>query len=214
MAKEKIKNEELDTELEEEDREDSEEELVENDETEKSPKKETLKLDFDMEPMERLGKEIDFVDDPSEKAIGEFLLQEFEKDNHLKADYKDKKVTLDKIFAFVKKEAEKRVSVKSGAQCVMMSSQEVYGLVIHYVHDGAPAPTKDSSYTLTKEEKKSLQEQAKEEYLAEQKRKLEEAEKKRIEKEKAAKAKALEKEKEEREKSGQISLFEEFGIEV
>lgn len=214
MAKEKIKNEELDTELEEEDREDSEEELVENGETEKSPKKETLKLDFDMEPMERLRKEIDFVDDPSEKAIGEFLLQEFEKNEVLRADYRDKKVTLDKIFAFVKNEAEKRVSVKSGTQCVMMSVQEVYGLAIHYVHDGAPTPTKDSSYTLTKEEKKSLQEQAKEEYLAEQKRKLEEAEKKRIEKEKAAKAKALEKEKEEREKSGQISLFEEFGIEV
>ena len=214
MAKEKIKNEELDTELEEEDREDSEEELVENGETEKSPKKETLKLDFELDPVERLTKEIDFTDDPNQKAIGNFLLEEFKKDEVIKADYKAKKITVDKILAFVKNEAKKRVSAKTGTQCVMMSDQEVYGLVIHYIHDGAPAPTKDSSYTLTKEEKKSLQEQAKEEYLAEQKRKLEEAEKKRIEKEQAAKAKALEKEKEEREKSGQISLFEEFGIEV
>ena len=201
MAKEVI-DEELD--------EVEEEETEEKSEPKTKSKKETLTLDFEMEPEERLKAEINFTDDPNQKAIGEFLLQEFGKDSTIKDDYKAKKVTLDKILGFVTNEAKKRAEKQKNRSCVMMSDQEVYGLVIHYVHDGAVPTKEETGYTLTKEEKKSLQEQAKEQFLREQKLKLEKEEEKRIEKEKKAKERAIEKEKKEREESGQMSLFD-FG---
>jgi len=201
MAKKKVTDEELDEELEES------EEVEE--ETPKKEKKIKLELDFDMDPIERLRKEIDFSDDPNEKAIGEFLIIELGKDNVLKTDYATKKVTLNKILDFVTNEAKNRLKTKSGTQCVMISDQEVYGMVIHYVHDGDIPEEKGNKYVLTKEEKKSLQEQAREEYLAEERRKIEEAERKKREREEAARKKALEKEKKEREESGQISLFDD-----
>ena len=61
-----------------------------------------------------------------------------------------------------------------------MSDDEVFGLAIHFVQDGKFKEDKNDTFTMTKEEKKSLEEQAKIEYLAEQKQKLEEVEKKRI----------------------------------
>lgn len=188
---------------------DEELELEEEEEENKPTKGEKLTLNFDMDPSERLRQEIDFSTDANEKAIGEFLLKEFEKDNVLKADYKDKKVELNKILAFVINEAKKRAETQKNRSCVMMSDQEVFGLAIHYVHDGAPKESKKEKYTLTKEEKKSLEQQAKEEYLAEQKRKLAEEEQKRLEKEKAARAK----EKKALEDSGQMTLFDLFGDE-
>lgn len=194
-----------DVELEEEE---TGEENVESVQETKKAKTQKLELDFELDPVERLTKEIDFTDDPNQKAIGNFLLEEFKKDEVIKADYKAKKITLDKILAFVKNEARNRVSAKTGTQCVMMSDQEVYGLVIHYIHDGAPKESKETKCILTKEEKKSLEEQAREEYLAEQKAKIAEAERKKAEKEKAARERALEKEKKEREELGQMSLFD------
>lgn len=182
-----------------------EEEETETEEN-KPTKGEKLTLDFEMDPSERLRKEINFSTDTNEKAIGEFLLKEFEKDNVLKADYKDKKVELNKILAFVINEAKKRAETQKNRSCVMMSDQEVFGLVIHYVHDGAPKDVKKDKYTLTKEEKKSLEQQAREEYLAEQKRKLAEEEQKRLEKARAKEKKALE-------DSGQMTLFDLFGDE-
>ncbi len=205
-----MKDEELGFEEEIETEEDAEEESVQSVQKGKQAKSQKLELDFNMDSSERLSKEIEFTDDYSKKAIGEFLLNEFTKDEVLKADYKARKLTLDKIFDFVKHEAKKRVKSQSGAQCVMISDTEVFGLVIHCVHDGEIKEDKSDKYVLTKEAKKSLEEQAKEEYLTEQKRKLEEAEKKRIEKEKAARERALAKEKKEREESGQISLFDDF----
>ena len=189
-----------------------EEEETETEEN-KPTKGEKLTLNFDMDPSERLRQEIDFSNDANEKAIGEFLLKEFEKDNVLKADYRDKKVELNKILAFVINEARKRAESQKNRSCVMMSDQEVFGLVIHYVHDGAPKESKKEKYTLTKEEKKSLEQQAREEYLAEQKRKLADEEQKRLEKEKAAREKARAKEKKALEDSGQMTLFDLFGDE-
>ena len=188
-----------------------EEETEEKSEPKTKSKKETLTLDFEMEPEERLKAEINFTDDPNQKAIGEFLLQEFGKDSTIKADYKAKKVTLDKILGFVTNEAKKRASKQKNRNCVMMSDTEVFGLVIHFVHDGDIPETKGQNYTLTKEDKKSLEEQARAEYLAEQKKKLEEAEKKRIEREKKAKERAIQKEEQERKERGTISLFDDWG---
>ena len=199
----------------------------------KEETKETLTLDFEMDPVERLKKEIEFTNDDSQKRIGEFLLEEFSKDENIKNDYKERKVTLENIYnsiEFSKDEnikndyKERKVTLENiynsivevarkkanGLSCVSISDEEVFGLAIHFIHDGEIKNQNSSSYTLSKDEKKSLEEQAKEEYLAEQKRKLEDAENKRIQKEKAAKEKALEKEKKQREESGQMSLFD-FG---
>ena len=169
--------------------------------------KETLTLDFEMDPVERLKKEIEFTNDDSQKRIGEFLLVEFSKDENIKNDYKERKVTLENIYNSIVEVARKKAN---GSSCVSISDEEVFGLAIHFIHDGEIKNQNSSSYTLSKDEKKSLEEQAKEEYFAEQKRKLEDAENKRIQKEKAAKEKALEKEKKQREESGQMSLFD-FG---
>lgn len=167
-------------------------------------KTEKLELDYSMNAIDRLKAEIEFTDSEYQKVVGNFLLKEFEKDENLKMAYFTKKITLKDVWESIVKVAKKKAV--SGA--TVMSDEEVFGLAIHYIQDGEVKESKGSKVTLSKEVKKSLEEQAREEYLAEQKRKLAEDEKKRLEREKAARAKALEKEKKEREDSGQISLFE------
>ena len=152
--------------------------------------KETLTLDFEMDPVERLKKEIEFTNDNSQKRIGEFLLEEFSKDENIKNDYKERKVTLENIYNSIVEVARKKAN---GSSCVAISDEEVFGLAIHFIHDGEIKNQNSSSYTLSKAEKKSLEEQAKEEYLAEQKRKLEDAENKRIQKEKPPRKRLLKK---------------------
>ena len=175
------------------------------------PEKETLELNYDEDPIVRLQKEIDFISDKNAKLIGKFLLEEFKSDETLKADYGTKKRNLKQILDFVKKTAETRSKGQNNANCVMVEDKEVYGWVIHYVHDGkVEVPNDENSFLLSEETKASLEEKAKEQYLAECKRKLEQQEAKRIEKEKKAKEKALAKEKEEQEASGQLNLFD-FG---
>lgn len=204
------KDELEDVELEEE--ETSEEDIESVQETKKAKsKKETITLDFSMNAIERLQIEIDFTDGEYQKVVGRYLLKEFEKDEELRLAYFTKKITLEQVWKHIYEYAKAQTKKPGNSNCVCLSDEEVFGQAVHFIQDGAPIKEyKDNKVTLSKEVKKSLEEQAKEEYLAEQKRKLEEAEKKRLEKEKAAKAKALEKEKEEREKSGQITLFDDF----
>lgn len=203
MSKRRIEDEELE-ELEEETGEDSVEEIQETKKT--KPKTEKLELDFSMNAIDRLQKEIDFTDDQYKKVVGNFLIEEFKKDEPLRMAYFTRKVALDAVWDFIVAQARKAAKGKNS--CVM-SDQEVFGLAIHFVQDGDIKETKSDKVVLTKEVKASLEEQAREEYLAEQKAKLEEAEKKRLEKEKKAKEKALEKEKREREELGMISLFDD-----
>ena len=204
MAKETIKNEELeDVELEEEETGD---EGLENVEETKKAKTEKIELDYSMNAVDRLRAEIDFTNSEYQKVVGEVLLKEFAKDENLKMMYFTKKITLKDIWESIVKVAKKKAT--NGA--AVMSDEEVFGLAIHYITDGEIKETKSSKVTLTREEKKSLEEQAKAEYLAEQKKKLEEQERKRKEREENARKKALEKEKEEREKFGTISLFDDW----
>ena len=191
-----------------EEEETSDNSLEESEEETEEKESNKIELDFGMDPVERLTKEIEFTQDANKKAMGNFLLEEFKKDETIKADYRDKKITLDKIYQFIVNEAQKRAKAQKNSTCVVMSDAEVFGMIVHYVHDGASAASKDTTYTLTREEKKNLEEEAKKQYLAEQKAKLAEEEAKKAEKEAAAKAKALEKEKKEREESGQLSLFD------
>lgn len=187
--------------------EELDEEDIESEEETKAPKgkKEKIELDFSMNAIDRLRKEIDFTDDAYKKAVGEFLIKEFEKDEPLRMAYFNRKITLEQVWKNIYDYAKAQ---KKKENCVVLSDVEVFGQAIHFIQDGEIKVTKESKIVLTKEVKKSLKEQAEQEYLAEQKRKLEEAEKKKAEREKAAKAKALEKEKKKREESGQISLFD------
>lgn len=175
------------------------------------PEKETIELNYDEDPIVRLQKEIDIINDKNAKLIGKFLLEEFKSDETLKADYSAKKRNLKQILDFVKNTAETRLKGQNNANCVMVEDKEVYGWVIHYVHDGkVEVPDDENTFLLDEETKASLEEKAKEQYLAECKRKLEKQEAMRIEREKKAKEKALAKEKEEQEASGQLNLFD-FG---
>lgn len=182
-----------------------EEEITEEETTteEEASNEEKIHLNFEMDPVERLTKEIEFANSDYIKMVGNKLLEEFEKDSHLKEAYNTRKVTLQQVWDYIVSVAKS----KQQNQYAVMSDDEVYGLAIHYVLDGEIKKTSDN-YVLSKETKKSLEERAKQEFLAEQKKKLEDAEKKRIEKEKKAKEKAIEKEKKEREESGQLSLFD------
>lgn len=190
MEKEELEEiEEEDTELDEEPKE-----------TAKKPKAEKLELDFNADPIERLQNEIDFTDVEYQKMVGKFLLEQFTKDKILAECYRNRKVTLKAVWDSIMAAARKKAT--SGA--AVMSDEEVYGLAIHFVQDGEVKENPGEKYTLSKAEKKSLEEQARADYLAEQKRKLEEEERKRAGREK----KKLEEEKKRREESGQILLFD------
>jgi len=167
-------------------------------------KKETLTLDFTMNAIDRLRAEVDFTDSKYQKVVGEFLLKQFEKDENLRLNYFNKKITLQTIWDFIVSEAKKQAQ----RNYAVMEDDEVFGLAVHFIEDGKVKESKKDNAVLTKETKESLIEKAKADFLKEQKEKLEKAEQKRIEKEKAAKAKALEKERQMQEQSGQLSLFD------
>lgn len=169
-------------------------------EVETKEKVEKIELDFLMDPIERLQKEIDFTNSDYQKIVGKFLISKFKDDEVLKICYKERKVTLKTIWDSIVATAKKKAV--SGA--AVMSDDEVFGLAIHFVQDGEIKVTKEEKFTLTKEEKKSLEQQARQEYLAEQKKKIEEAEKRKLEKEN----KKIEAEKDKAKKCGQISLFD------
>lgn len=183
-----------------------EEEEVEVEETEvDDSKKEKLELDFNMDAVERLTKEVEFSDSEYMKVVGNFLLKKFVEDEPLKKAYFERKVTLDQVWNSIVESARQKAS---GANSCCMSDEEVFGLAIHYIQDGKVKEYKKETYVLSKESQESLKERAEKEFVEEQKRKLEEAERKRIEKEERAKEKAIAKEKKHEEESGQLNLFD------
>lgn len=183
-----------------------EEEETEVEETEvDDSKKEKLELDFNMDAVERLTKEVEFTDSEYKKVVGNFLLKKFEEDEPLKKAYFERKVTLDEVWNSIVDAARKKAE---GANSCCMADEEVFGLAIHFVQDGKVEVAKKETYVLSKESKESLKERAEKEFVEEQKRKLEEAERKRIEKEERAKEKAIAKEKKHLEESGQLNLFD------
>jgi len=183
-----------------------EEEEVEIEETAaEDSKKEKLELDFNMDAVERLTKEVEFTDSEYMKVVGKFLIKKFEEDEPLKKAYFERKVTLEQVWNSIVDAARKKAE---GANSCCMSDEEVFGLAIHFIQDGKIEVAKKEKYVLTKESQESLKERAEKEFVEEQKRKLEEAERKRIEKEERAKEKAIEKEKKHQEESGQLNLFD------
>lgn len=178
-----------------------EEMLEEEEETEESEEKteETkVTIDFNLDPLERIQIEIDSTNDCNVKAIGEYLKSQFEKDDVLKAAYRNRKITLEAISKFVTDCAKKQLNSKNG----FIEDNVVFGWVLHYVQDEPVKIVEAESYQLTKEDKESARTKARKQYEKEELEKIRK-------KEKAAKEKAIAKEKAKREEFGQISLFED-----
>ena len=181
-----------------------EEMLEEEEETEESEEKteETkVTIDFNLDPIERIQIEIENAKNNNEKLVGNFLKEQFEKDEALKNCYRDRKITLSNTWKFVMDCAAKQLNRKDGA----LTSEVVFGWVLHYVQDEPVKIVESESYQLTKEDKDAARTKALKQYEKEELEKI----RKKEQKEKAAKEKAIAKEKAKREASGQMSLFED-----
>ena len=163
-----------------------------------------IELSFELDPIERLEKEIEIEDDSQRVVIGQYLKSRFESDEVLRNAYKDKKRTLRDVYKYVIDCAR---NLAPNGYGVMVEDKDVYGWAVHYILDGKQEHT-TKTYKLTKEEKKSIEEQAKERYMNEvlAKLKAEDEEKKKKEEEK--KAKELAKFNKKKEEEGAISLFD------
>ena len=183
----------IDEELEEMECEEEDSTETENVEVEET-KEEKIKLDFSLDPVERLNHEL--------TAIGQYVLNEFAANEPLKNAYKDRKITLEAIIKYVNSCAAKQLNNKNGA----IEDKVVFGWVIHYIQDEEVKISAKDSYEvkLTKEDKEKAKEEALKKYEAEELAKL----KKKQEREEKAKQKAIEKEKKKYEESGQMQLFD------
>ena len=193
-------DEEFSEEGEDEEVTDCEEEEIE--EIDIKANKNTLELDFSMDPVKRLSKEIEFTNSKNQKHIGNYLLEQFSHDEPLMKSYQSKKMTLSAVAGEIMRCASNKLSRKPG----FISDDEVYGWIIHFVQDGENKLIKaeTESYKVTKqdaEEAKKMAIHRLEMEEVEKLRKQKETEEKKLKKfeEKAAKT---------REESGQMSLFE------
>ena len=184
-----------------------------------------IKLDLNMDPVERLTKEIEVETDSISIRIGQFLLEKFASDESLKNAYLERKVTLADVSKYVYTRAEDKAKDSSNSSAIAISDEEVFGWVIHFVQDGEDKDvealrTGANSITLTKEEEADLRAKAMEEFKQKELERLEEerlakerAEKEATEKAEKARLKKIEEEERKRKESGQISLFDDFNEE-
>ena len=163
-----------------------------------------IELSFELDPIERLEKEIEVEDDSQRVVIGNYLKSRFESDEVLRNAYKDKKRTLRDVYKYVIDCAKKLAPNGYG---VMVEDKDVYNWAVHYILDGEQEHTTET-YTLTKEEKKSIEEQAKEKYMNEVLAKLRAEDEEKKKKEEEKKAKELAKFNKKKEDEGAISLFD------
>lgn len=177
-------------------------------------------LDLNMDPVDRLTKEVEMSTDSTEIRIGEYLLEQFKKDEPLRTAYKDRKVSLADIYKYVYTKAEDAAKTTSNQNAICLEDKVVFGWVIHFVQDGEDRDvealrTRTDTITLTKEDEETAKARAIEEFkqkeferleaerTAKEKKERELAEKR--EKERLA---ALEREKKAREERGEMSLFD------
>lgn len=186
----------------------TDEELNENEEAEESEEeasnKDEIVLNYDMDPIERLEIEIANEDDGFTSVIGNFLLEQFKKDEVLKQCYFDRKVTLKQVSKKIHDQAK---AYAKGSNSVAIDNEVVYGWALHIVQDEKLETPKSDKYTLSKKDKESAKKKALDKFEKDEYKKLEAAKKKKEEQEKKKLAKAEEKRKE----SGQLSLFDDWG---
>ena len=190
-------DEELDEEMEEESIENEEE----NSEKESSNK---IKLNFSMDPVERLEIEISASNDNLEVGIGKYLSEQLKCDSALARAYFERKITLSNVAKYVTECAKKHLNNKSGG----IEDKIVFGWVLHYVQDENVKVPEAESVTLTKEDKESARARALKRYEEEELAKLRKAEEKAKAREEKKRQDAIEKEKKMHEESGQMSLFD------
>ena len=89
----------------------------------------------------------------------------------------------------------------------MVEDKDVYNWAVHYILDGEQE-REDETYVLSVEEKKSIEEQAKEKYMNEVLAKLRAEDEEKKKKEEEKKAKELAKFNKKKEEEGAISLFD------
>lgn len=161
-----------------------------------------LTLEFDMNPIERIKLETEYAENDISKKVGLFLSKQFETDNVLANCYKDRKITLEDIYEFIYKSAEKYLNNKSGA----ISEDVVYGWSIHFIQDENVKVPEKESFKLTKEDENETKAKAMKRFEEEELEKIRKAEQKKKE---ALEKKAIkEKLKEEEERGKQLSLFD------
>ena len=163
-----------------------------------------IELSFELDAIERLEKEIEIEDDSQRVVIGKYLKSRFESDEVLRNAYKDKKRTLKDVYKYVIDCAK---NLAPNGYGVMVEDKDVYGWAVHYILDGKQEHT-TKTYTLTKEEKKSIEEQAKEKYMNEVLAKLRAEDEEKKKKEEEKKAKEIAKFNKKKEDEGAISLFD------
>lgn len=179
-----------------------------------------ITLDLNMDPVERLTKEIEMSTDSIEIRIGEYLLEQFKNDEPLKTAYKDRKVTLEDIYKYVYSRAEDMAKESSNQNAIGLEDKVVFGWVIHFVQDGEDKDIEalrigNNTVKLTKEDEETARARAMEQFQQQELERLEaeRAAKEKKERELAEKREkerlaALEREKKAREESGQMSLFD------
>lgn len=163
-----------------------------------------IELSFELDPIERLEKEIEIEEDSQKVIIGRYLRSRFESDETLRNAYKNKKRTLRDVYEYVidcARELAKNNNV------VMVEDKDVYNWAVHYILDGEQERV-DETYVLSVEEKKSIEEQAKEKYMNEVLAKLRAEDEEKKKKEEEKKAKELAKFNKKKEDEGAISLFD------
>lgn len=178
-----------------------EEEVIEEEtESNESSSEDKIKLNFDMDPSDRLQIEIDNNTDEMAKNIGRYLLDKFNNDEPLKKAYKDRKITLYNIMGYIQKCAAKMLNNVSGG----IEDKVVYGWVLHYVQDEEVKITTEETVTISKQDKEAARKRAVKRYEDEQLEKLKKEEERKLK----AELKKKEKEKQKQEESGQMSLFD------
>lgn len=182
---------------------DEELELEEEFETEvETEEAEKIKIDFSLDPIERIQIELNATQDQNTKYIGEYLKEQFKTNEPLKNAYKDRKITLESIGKYVMDCAKKFLNSKNG----MIEDKVVFGWVIHYVQDEKVEITSKDTYDvkLSKSEQEKLKEKARKDFEAQELAKLQ----KEKERKEAKVQKAIAKEKKHNEEIGQMSLFD------
>ena len=110
-----------------------------------------MKIPYETAPEIRVKLEIENTQDKQLKIIGEYLLDKFKSDLPLALAYQERKITLDKIFDYVRAQAQ--AQAQNG--CAMVEDNEVFGWVLHYVQDEKIKITEDTDLTLGEEKAKA-----------------------------------------------------------
>ena len=168
-----------------------------------------IKLNWEMDPSERLSEEIKVEENLSAKIVGKQLLEDFKSDKNLEEKYKSSKSSLKGIWGKIVERARKEA--KSNCACV--KDDDVFSWARQVILEGKlknPEVKKTEDLTFKVKTKEDLIKEAEEDFkrkeisrLEDQKRKEEKKLKEKLEKKKQKEKEKIDKTIEE----GQIQLW-------